>query len=167
MRDVAGKDWFELSPEQRRQRATNEFKLEILPQLADFEVTQHVFEKLIEEKTIDPLFVTHCPKELVPLAKQNVEDSSLVDVFELVINGQEIAPGYSELNDPLVQRQRLLEQAGEETQKLDEDFLLALEHGMPPAGGFGLGIDPLTMLLTGPDSIRDGILFPLLRPQRN
>ncbi len=127
VREVAGKDWFELSPEQRRQRAMNEFKLEILPQLADFEVTHHVFEKLIEEKTMDPLFVTHCPKELVPLAKQNVEDSSLVDVFELVINGVEIAPGYSELNDPLVQRQRLLEQAGEEKQNIDEEFLLALE----------------------------------------
>src|SRR5882724_4098073 len=106
LRDVAGKDWFKLSPEQRRDRATYEFKLEILPQLADFEVTQHVFEKLIEEKTIDPLFVTHCPKELVPLAKQNPADNSLVDVFELIINGAEIAPGYSELNDPLVQRQR-------------------------------------------------------------
>ena len=137
------------------------------PQMADFEVTQHVFEKLIEEKTFDPLFVTHCPKELVPLAKQNLEDDSLVDVFELIINGQEIAPGYTELNDPLVQRQRLLEQAGEETQKLDEDFLLALEHGMPPAGGFGLGIDRLTMLLTGAESIRDVILFPLLRPKRD
>src|SRR5205085_9066694 len=166
MRDVAGKDWFELSPEQRRQRAVNEFKLEILPQLADFEVTQHVFEKLIEDKTIDPLFVTHCPKELVPLAKQNVEDSSLVDVFELVINGAEIAPGYSELNDPLVQRQRLLEQAGGEKQKIDEEFLLALEYGMPPAGGFGIGIDRLTMLLTGAESIRDVILFPLLKPKK-
>jgi lysyl-tRNA synthetase class 2 len=166
MRKVAGKDWFELSPEQRRGRAMNEFKLEILPQLADFEVTQHVFEKLIEEKTIDPLFVTHCPKELVPLAKQNVEDSSLVDVFELVINGAEIAPGYSELNDPLVQRQRLLEQAGEERQNIDEEFLLALEHGMPPAGGIGIGIDRLTMLLTGAESIRDVILFPLLRPKK-
>jgi len=166
MRDVAGRDWFELSPQQRRQRAMNEFKLEILPQLADFEVTQHVFEKLIEDKTIDPLFVTHCPKELVPLAKQNVEDSSLVDVFELVINGAEIAPGYSELNDPVVQRQRLLEQAGEEKQNIDEEFLLALEHGMPPAGGFGIGIDRLTMLLTGAESIRDVILFPLLRPKK-
>ena len=165
MREVAGEDWFELSPEQRRERAMNEFKLEILPKLADFEVTQHVFEKLVEDKTIDPLFVTHCPKELVPLAKQNVEDSSLVDVFELVINGAEIAPGYSELNDPLVQRQRLLEQAGEEKQNIDEEFLLALEHGMPPAGGFGLGIDRLTMLLTGAESIRDVILFPLLKPK--
>jgi lysyl-tRNA synthetase class 2 len=166
MREVAGKDWFELSPEERRERAMNEFKLEILPQLADFEVTQHVFEKLIEEKTMDPLFVTHCPKELVPLAKQNAEDSSLVDVFELVINGVEIAPGYSELNDPLVQRQRLLEQAGEEKQNIDEEFLLALEYGMPPAGGFGIGIDRLTMLLTGAESIRDVILFPLLRPKK-
>ena len=165
VREVAGHDWFELSDEQRRDRATNDFKLEILPQLADFEVTQHVFEKLVEEKTIDPLFVTHCPKELVPLAKQNAADDSLVDVFELIINGAEIAPGYSELNDPLVQRQRLLEQAGEERQKIDEEFLLALEHGMPPAGGIGIGIDRLTMLLTGAESIRDVILFPLLRPK--
>src|SRR6266496_3294325 len=166
VREVAGRDWFELSREQRRDRATNEFKLEILPQLADFEVTQHVFEKLVEEKTVDPLFVTHCPKELVPLAKQNAADNSLVDVFELIINGVEIAPGYSELNDPLVQRQRLLEQAGEEKQKIDEEFLLALEHGMPPAGGIGVGMDRLTMVLTGAESIRDVILFPLLRPRK-
>src|SRR3989449_1526490 len=166
VREVAGKNWFALSSEQRRERATNDFKLEILPQLADFEVTQHVFEKLVEEKTIDPLFVTHCPKELVPLAKQNAADSSLVDVFELIINGAEIAPGYSELNDPIVQRERLLEQAGEEKQKIDEEFLLALEHGMPPAGGVGIGMDRLTMLLTGAESIRDVILFPLLRPKK-
>ena len=166
VREVAGKDWFELSSEQRRERAMNEFKLEILPQLADFEVTQHLFEKLIEEKTIDPLFVTHCPKELVPLAKQNAADKSLVDVFELIINGAEIAPGYTELNDPILQRERLLDQAGEEKQKIDEEFLVALEHGMPPAGGFGLGMDRLTMLLTGAESIRDVILFPLLRPKK-
>jgi lysyl-tRNA synthetase class 2 len=162
--EVAGGDWFSLTSEGRRDRA-RELGVEISPQLADFEVTQHVFEKLVEEKTFDPLFVTHCPKELVPLAKQNPEDESVVDVFELIINGQEIAPGYTELNDPFIQRQRLLEQAGEETQKIDADFLLALEHGMPPAGGFGLGIDRLTMLLTGAESIRDVILFPLLKPR--
>jgi lysyl-tRNA synthetase class 2 len=167
VRNVAGNDWFELSPEQRRDRAIEEFKLEILPQLADFEVTQHVFEKLVEEKTVDPLFVTHCPKELVPLARQNATDNSLVDVFELIINGAEIAPGYTELNDPIVQRERLEEQAGEEKQKIDEEFLLALEYGMPPAGGIGIGIDRLTMLLTGADSIRDVILFPLLRPRKS
>ena len=166
VREAAGKDWFELSSEQRRTRATRELKLEIVPQLADFEVTQHVFEKLVEEKTFDPLFVTHCPKELVPLAKQNADDPGLVDVYELIINGVEMSPGYTELNDPDVQRQRLLEQAGEETQKLDEDFLLALEHGMPPAGGLGLGIDRLVMMFTGAESIRDVILFPLLKPKR-
>src|SRR6195256_1186258 len=166
VREVAGKDWFELSPEKRRERATKELGVEILPTHADFEVTQHVFEKLIEEKTFDPLFVTHCPKELVPLAKQNRDDDSLVDVYELIINGVEISPGYTELNDPDVQRKRLLDQAGEETQKIDEDFLLALEHGMPPAGGFGLGIDRLAMMLTGAESIRDVILFPLLKPKR-
>jgi len=167
VREAAGKDWFELSSEQRRARATTELKLEILPQLADFEVTQHVFEKLVEEKTFDPLFVTHCPKELVPLAKQNASEPALVDVYELIINGVEMSPGYTELNDPDVQRKRLLDQAGEETQKLDEDFLLALEHGMPPAGGLGLGIDRLAMMFTGAESIRDVILFPLLKPKRD
>jgi lysyl-tRNA synthetase class 2 len=167
VREVAGKDWFDISSEKRRQRASDELKLEIVPELADFEVTQHVFEKLVEEKTFDPLFVTHCPKELVPLAKQNAADPSLVDVYELIINGVEMSPGYTELNDPDVQRQRLLEQVGEETQKLDEDFLLALEHGMPPAGGFGLGVDRLAMLFTGAESIRDVILFPLLKPKRD
>jgi lysyl-tRNA synthetase, class II len=165
VREAAGADWFEISSEQRRERA-KDLGVEILPQLADFEITQHVFEKLVEEKTFDPLFVTHCPKELVPLAKQNRQQPDLVDVYELIINGVEISPGYTELNDPVTQRQRLLEQAGEETQKVDEDFLLALEHGMPPAGGFGLGIDRLTMSLTGAESIRDVILFPLLKPKR-
>jgi lysyl-tRNA synthetase class 2 len=157
-------EWFNYSTEKRRERC-GQFGVEINPRMADYEVTQQVFEKLVEEKTFDPLFVTHCPKELVPLAKQNAEDPSVVDVYELIINGQEISPGYSELNDPMVQRQRLLEQAGEETQKIDEEFLLALEHGMPPAGGFGMGIDRLTMLLTGAESIRDVILFPLLKPK--
>ncbi|MEP6698138.1 MAG: lysine--tRNA ligase [Verrucomicrobiota bacterium] len=157
-------EWFNYTSERRRARCA-ELGVEINPRMADYEVTQQIFEKLVEEKTFDPLFVTHCPKELVPLAKQNAEDDSLVDVYELIINGQEISPGYSELNDPVVQRQRLLEQAGEETQKIDEEFLLALEHGMPPAGGFGVGMDRLTMLLTGAESIRDVILFPLLKPK--
>ena len=131
--------------------------------MEDYEVTQQVFEKLVEEKTFDPLYVTHVPKELVPLAKQNTNDDSLVDVYELIINGQEISPGYSELNDPDIQRQRLMDQAGEETQKVDEEFLTALEHGMPPAGGIGVGIDRLVIMLTGAESIRDVVLFPQLK----
>jgi Lysyl-tRNA synthetase (class II) len=156
--------WFERSREAKIAKC-RELNVEIQPAMQEFEITQQVFEKLVEERTIDPLFVTHLPTELVPLAKQNPTNPSEVDVFELIINGQEIAPGYSELNDPIVQRQRLLEQAGEETQKLDEDFLLALEYGMPPAGGIGIGVDRLMMLLTGAESIRDVILFPHLKPK--
>jgi lysyl-tRNA synthetase class 2 len=156
--------WYEFSPEERRAWCL-ERGIEVTHCQADFEVTQHVFEKLIEEKTMDPLFVTHCPKELVPLAKQNAADPRLVDVYELVINGQEISPGYSELNDPDIQRERLEHQSGGETQKLDDDFLAALEYGMPPAGGIGIGIDRLVMMLTGVESIRDVILFPHMRPR--
>ena len=156
--------WFSLTPEQRREKC-RELGVQLSPEMADFEVTQHVFEKLVEEKTFNPCFVTHCPKELVPLAKQNRANPDLVDVYELVINGQEISPGYSELNDPIVQRQRLEDQAGEEKQNIDEDFLTALEHGMPPAGGIGIGIDRLTMMLTGAESIRDVIFFPHMKPR--
>jgi len=158
-------EWFNYTTDKRRERC-GELGVEINPRMADYEVTQQVFEKLVEEKTFDPLFVTHCPKELVPLAKQNIEDPSLVDVYELIINGQEISPGYSELNDPVIQRERLEHQAGEETQNIDEDFLTALEHGMPPAGGIGIGIDRLVMMLTGAESIRDVILFPQLKPKQ-
>ena len=138
IKGVAGQDWFDISADQRREKCA-ELGVEISELMEDYEVTQQVFEKLVEEKTFDPLYVTHVPKELVPLAKQNTNDDSLVDVYELIINGQEISPGYSELNDPDIQRQRLMDQAGEETQKVDEEFLTALEHGMPPAGGIGVG----------------------------
>ena len=156
--------WFDRSRDQKLMHCRN-LGVEVHPEMEEFEITQRVFEKLVEEQTIDPLFVTHLPKELVPLAKQNAENTAVVDVYELIINGQEISPGYSELNDPTVQRRRLLDQVGEEIQKLDEDFLLALEHGMPPAGGIGVGIDRLVMMLTGADSIRDVILFPHLKPK--
>jgi len=156
--------WFSLTPEQRREKC-RELHVELSPEMADFEVSQHVFEKLVEEKTFNPCFVTHSPKELVPLAKQNVANPDVVDVYELIINGQEISPGYSELNDPIVQRQRLEDQAGEEKQNIDDDFLTALEHGMPPAGGVGIGIDRLVMMLTGAESIRDVVLFPHMKPK--
>jgi lysyl-tRNA synthetase class 2 len=161
---VGGDDWFTITDAERRERC-QKLGVEISAAMEDYEVTNQVFEKLVEAKTRNPLFVTHLPKELVPLAKQNAEDPSVVDVFELIIAGQEVAPGYSELNNPVVQRERLEAQAGEEKQNLDEDFLAALEYGMPPAGGIGLGIDRLVMTLTGAESIRDVILFPLLKPK--
>jgi lysyl-tRNA synthetase class 2 len=163
VREKAGADWFEISPAKRRERAES-LGAEIGPGYEDFEVTGAVFEKLIEPVLIEPAFVTHLPKELVPLAKLSPEDPSTVEVFECCINGQEIAPAYTEQNDPLEQRERLEHQAGGEQQKLDEDFLVALEHGMPPAGGMGMGIDRLCMMLLGQESIRDVILFPQLKP---
>ncbi len=160
--DAAGADWWDLDEAGRRARC-KELGVEISADMEDYEISQQVFEKLVEEKSIDPIFVTHVSKELVPLAKQNAADDSVVDVYELIINGAEISPGYSELNDPDVQRERLEHQAGEEIQKIDEDFLLALEYGMPPAGGIGIGIDRLVMMLTGAESIRDVVLFPQLK----
>jgi lysyl-tRNA synthetase class 2 len=164
VRERAGVDWFEVSPEVRRERAV-QLGAEIGKEYVDFEVTQAVFEKLIEPTLIDPTFVTHAPRELIPLAKLAPDDPTSVEVFECCINGQEIAPAYTEQNDPIEQRERLEHQAGGEQQKLDEDFLIALEHGMPPAGGMGMGIDRLCMMLLGQESIRDVILFPQLKPK--
>lgn len=164
IREKAGADWFDVSPAERRQRA-HDLSAEIGKEYEDFEVTGAVFEKLIEPTLIQPTFVTHLPKELVPLAKLSAEDPGTVEVFECCINGQEIAPAYSEQNDAIEQRERLEHQAGGEHQKLDEDFLVALEYGMPPAGGMGMGIDRLCMMLLGQESIRDVILFPQLKPK--
>jgi lysyl-tRNA synthetase len=166
IREKAGADWFEISPQQRRERAIL-LGAEIGKEYEDFEVTQAVFEKLIEPtiNNYNPIFVTRLPKELVPLAKLSPDDPTTVEVFECCINGQEISPGYTEQNDPIEQRERLEHQAGGEQQKLDEDFLVALEHGMPPAGGIGIGIDRLCMMLLGQESIRDVILFPQLKPK--
>ena len=164
VKEKAGADWFDISPAERRQRA-HDLGAEIGKEYEDFEVTGAVFEKLIEPTLIQPTFVTHLPKELVPLAKLSPDDPTTVEVFECCINGQEIAPGYTEQNDPIAQRNTLEHQAGGEQQKLDEDFLVALEHGMPPAGGIGIGIDRLCMMLLGQESIRDVILFPQLKPK--
>jgi aspartyl/asparaginyl-tRNA synthetase len=164
VRERAGADWFDVTPQERRERGVK-LGAEIAKEYEDFEVTQAVFEKLIEPTLINPTFVTHAPKQLIPLAKLSPEDPSTVEVFECCINGQEIAPAYTEQNDPIEQRERLEHQAGGEQQKLDEDFLVALEHGMPPAGGMGMGIDRLCMMLLGQESIRDVILFPQLKPK--
>jgi len=155
--------WFELPKAAKIARA-EALGCKINPAWEDFEITNEIFGKKIEPFLIQPTFVTHLPKELCPLAKLNAEDPSVLDVFELIIGGMEIAPAYSEQNDPDVQRAMFEAQAGEEQQKVDQDFLTALEHGMPPAGGMGVGIDRLCILLTGAESIRDVILFPQLRP---
>jgi len=125
-----------------------------------------LYEKLVEPTLINPTFVTRVPSVVIPLARKCQDDPYFADVYELAINGQEISPGYSELNDPDVQEENFRHQVGEkeEQQKVDEDFLTALKYGMPPAGGLGLGIDRLVMMLTGAESIRDVVMFPLMRP---
>jgi lysyl-tRNA synthetase class 2 len=135
--------------------------------LSPAEQLVEVYEKLIEPTLIDPCYVTHVPSVIIPLARESREDPYFADVYELAINGVEISPGYSELNDPDRQAEHFAHQVGDEAeqQKTDDDFLTALKHGMPPAGGMGLGVDRLLMMLTGAESIRDIILFPLMKPQ--
>jgi lysyl-tRNA synthetase class 2 len=130
-----------------------------------------LFEKLVEEKLNGPVFITDYPVELSPLSKSKPDDASIVERFELYIAGMEIANAYSELNDPVEQNRRFEEQfrayqAGDqEAHSLDQDYVTALEHGLPPTGGEGIGIDRLTMLFANAPSIREVILFPLLKPK--
>lgn len=154
--------WFDLSTDEKVERL-KEMDLEAEDGWEDYEVTHEIYSKLIEPNLIQPTFVTHLPKELCPLAKITKDDDSTIDVFELVIGGMEIAPAYSEQNDPAIQREMFEKQGGGESQDIDEDFLETLEYGMPPAGGLGMGIDRIVILLTEAENIRDVILYPQLR----
>jgi lysyl-tRNA synthetase class 2 len=130
-------------------------------------LVQDVFEEIVEPNVVNPTFVTEYPTPLCPLTKQKTSDPSVAERFELIIAGMEFANAYTELNDPVDQRRRFMSQleGADQAGQLDEDFLFALEVGMPPAGGLGIGIDRLAMLLTNNRSIREVILFPLLKPQ--
>jgi len=146
--------------------------LELKRGISHGRILADLFKELVEPHLIQPTFVTHYPTGVSPLSRRNGDDSEVVDRFELFIAGREIANGFSELNDPIDQRQRFLQQLrerGDEADsflRLDEDFLRALEFGMPPTAGEGIGIDRWIMILTDAPSIRDVIFFPLLRLER-
>jgi lysyl-tRNA synthetase class 2 len=145
--------------------------IDVDPAAGPGKITADIFERLCEDELVQPTFVYDFPTEVSPLAKQNPNDPETVERFELYIGGFEVANAFSELNDPVEQRRRFEDQlrsrAGgdEEAHAMDEDYVRALEYGMPPAAGEGVGIDRLVMLLTNSPSIRDVILFPLMRPR--
>lgn len=169
LREKAGFDFDPLDLE--RLRIWADARHPELIEVPAYKLLDKLFELYVEEELVHPTFVFDFPAVISPLAKKHRERPGLTERWDLFVAGMELAPAYSELNDPLDQRERFEEQArrreggDDEAQRIDEDFLTALEHGMPPAGGMGLGIDRLTMILTDQPSIRDVVLFPLLRPR--
>ena len=165
-----GKDVHQLSDAELRARA-EDLRIPELTGAGRAKLIDKLFSALVEPELLQPTFVIDHPKELSPLAKEHREDPRLTERFEMYIGGAEIFNGFSELNDPLDQRARFEAQASlrsagdEEAQQIDEDYLRALEYGMPPTGGVGMGVDRLVMMLTDQPSIRDVLLFPVLRAE--
>jgi lysyl-tRNA synthetase class 2 len=134
-------------------------------------IVMEIFEQCVEDKLLDPTFITEYPTEVSPLARRQQDNPEVTDRFELIIGGRELANGFSELNDPEDQAERFREQVAQkdagdnEAMHFDEDYITALEYGLPPTAGEGIGIDRLVMLLTDSPSIKDVLLFPHMRPQ--
>jgi lysyl-tRNA synthetase class 2 len=171
IKEYADVDVSQMNEEELHETAKN-LGVAIEPSAGAGKIIDEIFSEKVEHHLIQPTFITDYPLSMSPLAKMHKTKPGLVERFELYVNGQELANAFSELNDPIDQRARFEEQArlrtkgDEEAMILDEDFLRAMEYGMPPMAGLGFGIDRLVMIMTGEESIRDVVLFPAMRPER-
>ncbi|WP_345900780.1 amino acid--tRNA ligase-related protein, partial [Martelella sp. UBA3392] len=169
VKEATGIDFRAIATDEEARAAAKAAGFEIEDDWTWGECLAFIFEEKVEDTLIQPAHVTHFPKDISPFAKEVPGEPRLVERFETYVNGWELGNAFSELNDPVEQRRRMVEQLeqsharGETEKRLDEDFLNAMDHGMPPAGGLGIGIDRLIMLLTNGPSIRDVILFPARR----
>lgn len=171
VREYTGVDVLALNSDEAARAKAGELGLKIEPTATVGQVIEELVDEFVQPRLIQPTFLTDHPTEISPLAKSKRDNPALTDRFELIVAGWEMANAFSELNDPIDQRSRFeaqlreREKGNEEAHAMDLDYIQALEYGMPPAGGLGIGIDRMVMLFTGASSIRDVILFPLMRPR--
>ena len=170
VKEYSGKDFTNVTDLEEARAIAKELNVAIEPSFGIGKIINACFEEYVEDKLIQPTFITGHPKEISPLAKSNPENPEITDRFEAYIYGRELCNGFTELNDPIDQKERFLKQVeerangDEEANMMDEDFVNALEYGLPPTGGLGIGIDRLVMFLTNSSTIRDVLFFPTMKP---
>ena len=170
VKEYSGKDFTNVTDLEEARAIAKELHVAVEPSFGIGKIINACFEEYVEDKLIQPTFITGHPKEISPLAKRNPENPEITDRFEAYIYGRELCNGFTELNDPIDQKERFLKQVeerangDEEANMMDEDFVNALEYGLPPTGGLGIGIDRLVMFLTNSSTIRDVLFFPTMKP---